>query len=138
MKRRSGRFRDRRHIESAEDPAQGKILVSQKDRARIVEITADKARVLRQLDIPGSGAEIAASAVDWTNAASGKGKYLGSGQQHDPSGHRDRRDLLARDAEILQAFLDLGNGVEGRSWQPRPHGGGSLFRIDGDARILHP
>ena len=99
--------------------APGKILVSQKDRARIVEITADKARVLRQLDIPGSGAEIAASAaVDWTDAASGKKAQITLVDQGNSMIHLATETGVISSQEgpfkkILQAFsLDLGNGVE--------------------------
>lgn len=99
--------------------APGKILVSQKNRARIVDITDGKARVLRQLDVPGTGAEVAASAaVQWTDSGSGKSASIVLIDQGNSMIH------LASEAEVLSSqegpfkkilqavSLDLGKGSE--------------------------
>jgi hypothetical protein len=99
--------------------APGKILVTQKNRARIVEIAEGKARVLRQLDVPGTGAEVAASAaVQWTAAGSGKESTLVLIDQGNSMIHLANETEVLSSQEgpfkkILQAqTLDLGKGVE--------------------------
>ncbi|OUU26029.1 MAG: hypothetical protein CBC13_01085 [Planctomycetia bacterium TMED53] len=99
--------------------APGKILVTQKNRARIVEITAGKARVIRQLDVPGTGAEVTASAAIQWNADddSDRSEIVLIDQGNSMIHLGNEKEVISSQEgpfkKILQAAgYDLGNGTE--------------------------
>ena len=97
--------------------APGKILVTQKNRGRLVELDGTSARVLRQLDVPGTGAEIVEAAAlqlgsevtsDMTSIAL---IDQGSGMIHLANESEILSSQEGPFKKVLQAeSLDLGNG----------------------------
>lgn len=97
--------------------APGKILVTQKNRGRLVELDGTSARVLRQLDVPGTGAEIVeAAALQFGSDSTADRTSIalidqGSGMIHLANESEILSSQEGPFKKVLQAeSLDLGNG----------------------------